>query len=222
VRLNKFIAENLGISRRAADDLIAAGQVQVGEKVAVLGERVEDETKEIKVKGKRVDRIAAKTYIMLNKPVGYTSSRRAQDGKTLYELLPEKYRKLKTAGRLDKESSGLILLTDDGDFNFRMTHPSFKKMKVYEVELDRALPPLSQQMIADFGIDLTDGKSQLGLTRIGEGRKKWRVEMNEGRNRQIRRTFGALGFTVVKLHRIQFGNYHLGLLKSGEYDIIEP
>lgn len=222
MRLNKFIAENLGISRRAADDLIAAGQVQVGEKVAVLGERVEDETKEIKVKGKRVDRIAAKTYIMLNKPVGYTSSRRAQDGKTLYELLPEKYRKLKTAGRLDKESSGLILLTDDGDFNFRMTHPSFKKMKVYEVELDRALPPLSQQMIADFGIDLTDGKSQLGLTRIGEGRKKWRVEMNEGRNRQIRRTFGALGFTVVKLHRIQFGNYHLGLLKSGEYDIIEP
>jgi 23S rRNA pseudouridine2605 synthase len=159
---------------------------------------------------------------MLNKPVGYTSSRRAQDGKTLYELLPEQYRKLKTAGRLDKESSGLILLTDDGDFNFRMTHPSFKKMKVYEVELDRALPPLSQQMIADFGIDLTDGKSQLGLTRIGEGRKKWRVEMNEGRNRQIRRTFGALGFTVVKLHRIHFGNYHLGLLKPGEYDIIEP
>lgn len=221
MRLNKFLAENLGVSRRKADDMIAAGRVKVAGKVAILGARVEDE--EILVDGKKVDRIAAKTYIAFNKPVGYASSRRAQNGKTLYELLPEKYHALKTVGRLDKESSGVILLTDDGDFTFRMTHPSFKKTKVYEVELDRALEPLHQQMIADFGVDLTDGKSKLGLTRIGEGdgRKLWRVEMSEGRNRQIRRTFGALGYTVVKLHRVQFGNYQLGVLKPGEYDIID-
>ncbi|MCL2371728.1 pseudouridine synthase [Candidatus Saccharibacteria bacterium] len=211
----------MGISRRAADDLIAAGKVKVDSEVAVLGARIKDDSM-VEVKGKPVERIAKKTYIMLNKPVGYASSRRAQNGKTLYELLPKEYHALKTVGRLDKESSGLIILTDDGDFNYRMTHPSFKKMKVYEVELDRVLPPLSQQMIADFGIDLSDGKSQLGLTRLDDGRKKWRVEMSEGRNRQIRRTFGAMGFTVVKLHRTQFGKYQLGLLKDGEYDIIEP
>jgi len=221
VRLNKFLAEHVGISRRAADDLIAAGKVKVDSEVAVLGARIKDDSM-VEVKGKPVERIAKKTYIMLNKPVGYASSRRAQNGKTLYELLPKEYHALKTVGRLDKESSGLIILTDDGDFNYRMTHPSFKKMKVYEVELDRVLPPLSQQMIADFGIDLSDGKSQLGLTRLDDGRKKWRVEMSEGRNRQIRRTFGAMGFTVVKLHRTQFGKYQLGLLKDGEYDIIEP
>lgn len=221
MRLNKFLAEHVGISRRAADDLIAAGKVKVDSEVAVLGARIKDDSM-VEVKGKPVERIAKKTYIMLNKPVGYASSRRAQNGKTLYELLPKEYHALKTVGRLDKESSGLIILTDDGDFNYRMTHPSFKKMKVYEVELDRVLPPLSQQMIADFGIDLSDGKSQLGLTRLDDGRKKWRVEMSEGRNRQIRRTFGAMGFTVVKLHRTQFGKYQLGLLKDGEYDIIEP
>jgi 23S rRNA pseudouridine2605 synthase len=228
MRLNKYLAENLGVSRRKADDMIAAGRVKIDGKIAVLGARVEDE--EILADGKKVEKVAAKTYLAFNKPVGYTSSRRAQNGKTLYELLPEKYRALKTVGRLDKDSSGLLLLTDDGDFNFRMTHPSFKKVKVYEAELDRALEPLHQQMIADFGVDLTDGKSKLGLTRLDEGgagrsgagnRKRWRVEMSEGRNRQIRRTFGALGYTVVKLHRTQFGNYQLGVLKPGEYDIIE-
>ncbi|MDR0980014.1 MAG: pseudouridine synthase [Candidatus Nomurabacteria bacterium] len=219
MRLNKFLAENLGVSRRAADNLIAAGRVRVAGKVATLGVPVADEI--VEVDGKKVAKIAAKTYLVLNKPVGYTSSRRAQHGKTLYELLPEKYRTLKTVGRLDKESSGLIILTDDGDFNFKMTHPSFKKTKVYEVELDRALEPLHQQMIADFGVELLDGASKLALMRLDEKRKKWRIEMSEGRNRQIRRTFGALGYTVVKLHRTQFGKYGLGVLKSGEYDIIE-
>ena len=219
MRLNKFLAENLGISRRKADDVIAAGRVKVAGKTAVLGARIEDG--EVTFDNKKVDRVAVKTYLAFNKPVGYTSSKRAQNGKTLYELLPEEYRKLKTVGRLDKESSGLILLTDDGDFNFRMTHPSFRKSKVYEVELDRALEPLHQQMISDFGIDLTDGKSRLGLARLDDGRKKWQVEMSEGRNRQVRRTFGALGYTVVGLHRTQFGNYQLGVLKPGKYDIID-
>lgn len=220
MRLNKFLAESLGISRRGADDLIAAGRVTVAGKMVELGARVE-ETDVVEVDGKKVAKLATKTYLALNKPVGYASSRRAQNGKTLYELLPEKYHKLKTVGRLDKDSSGLILLTDDGDFNFRMTHPSFRKNKVYEVQLDRALEPLHQQMIADFGVDLPDGKSKLGLTKMDDDRRSWQVEMSEGRNRQIRRTFAALGYTVVKLHRTQFGKYGLGVLKPGEYDIIE-
>lgn len=245
MRLNKFLAESLGISRREADDLIAAGRVKVNGAVAVLGARVENNDKvwylpaspsEIRASsrkssskldfsldsyesnGKIVPFLHGYTYLALNKPVGYVCSRKSQgDSPTLYELLPAKYHELKTVGRLDKDSSGLILLTNDGDFAFKMTHPQFFKRKVYEVELDHALEPLHQQMIADFGIDLTDGKSKLSLSKLDESRQKWRVEMSEGRNRQIRRTFGALGYTVVGLKRTDFGAYHLEGLKPGAF-----
>lgn len=215
-RLNKLLAERLGISRREADELIAAGKVTVDGEVAELGRQVEDGA-EIFVKGRKLSEAQEYIYLALNKPVGYVCSKRRQgEVPTIYELLPQKYQNLKTVGRLDKDSSGLILLTNDGDFSFRMTHPSFRKTKVYEVELDRTLEPLHQQEIADFGIEIRDGVSRLGLERLDEGRKRWKVTMSEGRNRQIRRTFGALGYTVVKLHRVQFGKYQLAGLGEGE------
>jgi 23S rRNA pseudouridine2605 synthase len=216
-RLNKYLALALGVSRREADDLIANGRVTLvsdGQShVAALGERYFD-TDEAQLDGERVVN-RSYTYLAMNKPAGYVSSRRAQGAApTLYELLPEQYRTLKTVGRLDKDSSGLILLTNDGDFAFQMTHPKFTKVKIYEAALDRGLEPLHQQMIADLGVDLPDGRSQLGLER-GADRKHWTVTMHEGRNRQIRRTFGALGYTVVKLHRVQFGPYRLEDLAEG-------
>ena len=217
IRLNKFLAERLGISRREADDLIAEGKVFVDGKPAILGEKV-DKSREVCYNKKNIPFLKEYTYLLFNKPVGYVSSRRKQgETPTLYELLPDKYRELKTVGRLDKNSSGLILLTDDGDFAFRMTHPKFLKTKVYTVELDRALEPLHQQEIADFGIRLEDGISKLGLTRLNDERTRFEVLMTEGRNRQIRRTFAALGYTVIKLHRKSFGNYQLGELKPGEF-----
>ena len=94
---------------------------------------------------------------------------------------------------------------------------SFVKNKTYLVELDRELMPLHQQMIADFGINLPDGISKLGLTRLDDTRKAWQVNMSEGRNRQIRRTFDALGYKVTKLHRIEFGPYQLGDLPAGKF-----
>lgn len=217
IRLNKFLAERLGLSRRQADDAIAAGRVSVDGEAAVLGARI-DKNSNVCYNGKIVPFLANYTYLGMNKPVGYVCSRRRQgDFPTIYELLPEKYQGLKTVGRLDKDSSGLILLTNDGDFAFRMTHPSFVKTKIYDVELDQALAPLHQQEIADFGIEIGDGVSRLGLERLDEGRKRWRVTMHEGRNRQIRRTFGALGYTVVKLHRLAFGPYRLDGLSEGEF-----
>lgn len=216
VRLNKFLAEQLGVSRRQADDLIAAGKVEVNDEKAVLGARVEDNDTVI-CDGKEVRREISYIYIGMNKPTGYVCSRKRQgDIPTIYELLPEKYQNLKTVGRLDKDSSGLILLTNDGDFAFQMTHPKFSKTKLYEVELDRSLEPLHQQEIADFGIEIGDGISKMGLEKLDDSRKKWLVTLHEGRNRQIRRTFGALGYTVVGLHRIQFGAYRLDNLKPGE------
>lgn len=221
VRLNKFLAERLGLSRRQADDAIAAGKVLVNEKTAVLGARI-DKNDKVCYNGKIVPISVGYVYLGLNKPVGYVCSRRRQgEFPTIYEILPKKYQDLKTVGRLDKDSSGLILLTNDGDFAFRMTHPGFAKTKVYEVELDHALEPLHQQMIADFGVNLPDGVSKLGLERLNDDRKHWRVVMSEGRNRQIRRTFGALGYTVVKLHRTDFGPYQLNDLPTGEFIEVE-
>ena len=222
IRLNKFLAEKVGLSRREADNLIVDGKVLVNQQPAVLGARI-SETDEIICDGKNISTKKPEyIYLMLNKPVGYVSSRKAQgEVPTLYELLPEKYQKLKTVGRLDKNSSGLILLTNDGDFAFKHTHPKFYKLKTYLVELDQTLAPLHQQEISDFGIHLEDGLSKLFLTKLDEGRLKWQVEMSEGRNRQIRRTFAALGYKVVKLHRIEFGHYKLGDLNTGEFKLVE-
>ena len=218
LRLNKFLAERLGISRREADDLIASGKVFVDDQPAVLGTRINADSR-VRLGDEEVAFENNYVYLMMNKPVGYVCSRKRQgETPTIYELLPEKYQKLKTVGRLDKDSSGLILFTNDGDFAYQMTHPKFVKTKVYHVELNRELEPLHQQMIADFGVQLPDGVSKLDLTRLREtDRFGFEVEMHEGRNRQIRRTFNALGYEVKKLHRVSFGKYDLGELKKGHF-----
>jgi pseudouridine synthase len=103
-----------------------------------------------------------------------------------------------------------------------MTHPKFTKTKIYKVRLDHDLEPLHQQMISDYGVQLEDGTSKLILERLSEeDRKDWIITMHEGRNRQIRRTFGALGYEVKKLHRTNFGNYSLGDIPVGEYEIVD-
>ena len=223
MRLNKFIAHATGMARREADEAISNGRISVNDKLANIGQDVDEQSDIVKLDGKQITLPATTTVIMLNKPISYVCSRNAQakDAKTVYELLPNSLRRLKTIGRLDKDSSGLILLTDDGDMAHKLTHPSFAKTKEYVIELDRPLAPLHQQMIADFGINLADGPSKLLLERLNDERTKFRVIMHEGRNRQIRRTFAALGYQVVSLHRISFGSYQLGDLPSGEYKRVD-
>lgn len=210
-RLNKYLALHTGISRREADDLIRAGKVDLNDSVATLGDRVEHDDV-VSLNGKVITDATDFIYIALHKPTGYVCSRKRQgDAPTVYELLPPELHHLKLVGRLDQDSSGIILLTNDGDFSHQMTHPSFRKVKIYEVALDHDLQPLHQQMISDFGVALEDGTSKFALERLSEDeRKSWRITMHEGRNRQIRRTFAALGYTVTSLHRTQFGNYSLG------------
>lgn len=219
MRLNKFIAHATGISRREADELIRTGNVVVNGKALDLGCDVNPDDDTVTVNNQLVKLPTEHTTIMLNKPVGYVCSRNAQAKgvKTIYELLPDQYKALKTVGRLDKDSTGLILLTDDGDLAHQLTHPSFAKTKEYIVELDHALAPLHQQMISDFGINLDDGPSQLLLERLNDERTKFNITMHEGRNRQIRRTFAALGYQVKSLRRTTFGPYVLGDLASGKW-----
>ena len=216
-RLNKFVALALGVSRRQADELIEQGKITVNNQPAKLGQRIT--ATDIIRHGNKPLTAQTHQLILLHKPVGYLCSRASQGGvPTIYELLPTNLRHLKPVGRLDKDSSGLILLTNDGDFAHQMMHPSFHKMKRYLVTLDQPLQPLHRQMINDFGVQLPDGPSRLTLERQHDGDDhRWIVQMSEGRNRQIRRTFAALGYTVTKLHRTDFGNYTLGDIKRGEF-----
>lgn len=219
-RLNKYLALQLGISRREADSLIEKGRVRLNDTPATLGARFTTET--ITIDGKPLIADTALQYIALYKPVGYVCSRRAQgDAPTVYDLLPAELHSLKLVGRLDKDSSGIILLTNDGDFAYQMTHPKFVKTKLYEVHLDHELEPLHQQMISDYGVTLEDGVSKFGLQRLSDTQRlDWQVTMSEGRNRQIRRTFTALGYTVLRLHRTHFGSYSLGDMKPKEYKTV--
>ncbi len=229
IRLNKFLAERLGCSRREADEIIQSGKVLIDQRTATLGARI-DKNNKVWYNGKIVPFQTEYTYLALNKPTGYVCSRHQQgETTTIYSLLPKAFHSLKTVGRLDKDSSGIILLTNDGDFAFKMTHPKFRKAKVYEVELDRSLEPLHQQMISDYGVMLDDGVSKFKVITSVAGpaenkldRTHFTVILTEGRNRQIRRTFAALGYRVAGLHRTNFGKYELGDLPSGKYVIIEP
>lgn len=220
-RLNKYLALQLGISRREADLMIEKGRVSINDTPATLGARSGPDDV-ILVDGKPLGASTAYRYILFHKPVGYVCSRRRQgDTPTIYELLPPDMHSLKPVGRLDKDSSGVLLLTNDGDFAHQMTHPRYQKTKIYEVRLDHDLQPLHQQMISDFGLALEDGPSQLHLARIADNNRDWQVTMHEGRNRQIRRTFAALGYAVTRLHRIVFGPYTLGSLEPGKTSLLD-
>lgn len=235
-RLNKYLALHRGISRREADDLISGGEVEVNGAVAKLGTHV-SEGDSVTVGGALVSTKTAHRYLLFNKPANFVCSRKKQgQADTIYTLLPPELHALKPVGRLDKDSSGLLLLTNDGDFAHSMTHPSFRKTKTYLVDLDSSLQPLHQQMISDFGVMLEDGKSQFIIEKLEptsaepmsavpteHSSKKddpdfhYQITMSEGRNRQIRRTFAALGYTVTALHRTNFGPYSLSNMLPGEY-----
>lgn len=223
IRLNKFLAERLGVSRREADELIVSGKIRVDSEIAKIGTKIDNKSK-VLCNDKLIPFDTSYTYLAFHKPAGYVCSRRAQgDTPTIYKLLPQKYHELKTVGRLDKDSSGLILLTNDGDFAFQMTHPKFRKTKIYEVELDHELEPLHQQMISDYGVMLDDGTSRFKVIKDSfdnSSINRYIVFLTEGRNRQIRRTFAALGYHVAKLHRTSFGKYELGDIKPGDYRVI--
>jgi pseudouridine synthase len=217
MRINKFVALATGLSRRASDQAVADGRVTINGSPAELGSDASPED-QITLDGTVIALPDQTITIMLNKPVGFVVSRAGQGSRTVYDLLPSELRMLKPVGRLDKDSSGLLLLTNDGDLANELTHPSRHKRKVYQISLDQPLQPLHRQLIGEHGIELADGPSRLTLERQHDGDDRaWVVIMNEGRNRQIRRTFAALGYEVTRLHRTHFGQFELGTTRSGSY-----
>jgi 23S rRNA pseudouridine2605 synthase len=212
MRINRYIAQSTGVGRRVADAYIDAGRVLINGIPALLGQELGPDDV-VHFDGKAMSLPGTKLTLLLNKPVGYVCSRNGQGSPTIYELLPPAYHQLKSIGRLDKDSSGLLLLTTDGELAHRLTHPSYEKTKVYNVALDQPLQLHDRQKI-ERGVTLEDGISALAL----EGSDRhWTASLHEGRNRQVRRTFAAIGYTVTKLHRTQFDDYVLGELLPGDF-----
>ncbi len=219
MRLNQYLALHSDLSRRSADKAITEGRVDVNGVQAVLGDIVVEGDK-VSLDGHHLTASDTKKTIILNKPEGYVVSRNGQGSKTVFDILPVEFGRLNPVGRLDKESSGLLVLTNDGELANRLTHPRYEKLKIYQVTLHKPLEPLHHQMIADHGVQLNDGLSKFALSKLFADGRTWEVRMKEGRNRQIRRTFSSLDYTVKKLHRTHFGEYALNRLKIGEYSVI--
>lgn len=224
MRVNRYIALSTGISRRAADVLVQAGRVRLNDRPAAAGDEVTD-SDSVSIDGRRITPPVNTTTIMLHKPPGYVVSRRQQGSPTVYDLLPPDLHRLKPVGRLDKESSGLLLMTDDGQLHHRLTHPGFEKSKLYSVTLDKPLTADHRRLISNPGIDIGIGgrPSSLDLQpdeqqgRASDNGRHWQVRLSEGRNRQIRRTFAALGYRVIRLHRTQQGDLVLGGLPPAKF-----
>jgi 23S rRNA pseudouridine2605 synthase len=227
MRINKFIAAATGLSRRAADQAISDGRVLVNGGRPQAGQPVSDNDN-VTIDGRKLGQPSITQTILFNKPAGYVVSRDGQGSQTIYNLLPANLHHLKPAGRLDKDSSGLLLLTNDGQLAQTLTHPRYQKTKIYQVELDKPLTEEAKTALRQ-GVPLEDGTSHLEVREwtidVREQNPDvqrlppnvYKVSMQEGRNRQIRRTFAALGYTVTKLHRTHFGAYDLGELPPGQY-----
>lgn len=217
MRINRFVARASGLSRRAADTAVADGRVMIGKRVAVLGDAVGDG--DVVTLDGGVLQIPTNRTIMLHKPAGSVTSRRQQGATpTIYAFLPEELHDLKPVGRLDRDTSGLLLLTNDGELAQELQHPSSGKTKRYLVWLDRPLTDRDMKKIAS-GITLGDGPSYM---EVQPESGHYSVTLQEGRNRQIRRSFGALKRRVTKLHRTDFGPYALEGLQAGKWRELVP
>lgn len=216
MRINKFVAQATGLSRRAADQAIAEGRVKINNEPIQPGQAVAA-SDTVTLNNKPLATNIAPQTILLNKPPGYVVSRAGQGSKTIYDLLPTQLHHLKPVGRLDKNSSGLLLLTNDGELAQQLTHPKFRKNKIYEIDLNRALRPEDWKRITQQGVQLSDGLSKFQLSDRANNGRQWVATLQEGRNRQIRRTFNALGYKITNLHRTHFGNYQLNDLQSGSF-----
>ncbi|MFO0920272.1 MAG: pseudouridine synthase [Candidatus Saccharimonadales bacterium] len=213
MRLNKFLAENTKLSRRKADEAIENGLVYVNGEVASVGQNINDHDNVV-FNNQAIKTSVKHTTIILNKPVGFVCSRNGQGSKTIYSLLPPNLHNLNPVGRLDKDSSGLLIMTNDGDLLNELSHPSNGKQKVYKVEVDRAMSSDEMTKI-NRGIELDDGLSYL-QAELQPDKKHLKITMTEGRNRQIRRTFEKIGFKVTKLHRTNFGEFEVEGLEPGQ------
>lgn len=221
MRINKFIAQSGIASRRGADALIVAGKVQVnGAVVRDLGVQIDPIKDKVKVEGKKISIPLLKTYIMFYKPRGILSTMSPGDDTLSSYLQDMAASGLFHVGRLDRDSEGLLLVTNDGDWGNRIAHPRYQVSKEYEITLSRMIKDSDQQQLLTEVL-LDDGPFKVDdISRIGD--RRVRVVIRDGRNRVLRRAFAALGYEVLELKRIAVGGVKLGKLRPGEWKEIDP
>ena len=220
VRLQKLLAQSGVASRRRCEELMLAGEVEVdGEVVTRLGTKVDPSTANVRVQGRRLPPITDHVYLVFNKPRGVVSTMSDPEGRpTLTDYVADRPERLFHVGRLDTDTDGLILLTNDGDFAHRMAHPSYEVDKTYVAEVDGVMAKSTLQQLRD-GVTLEDGPVKVSAAKVRSShgdRSIVEVVIHEGRNRIVRRMLDSVGHPVRRLSRTQFGPVHLSGLKQGQ------
>lgn len=225
IRLQKYMAESGIASRRKSEELIAAGKVKVNGKVASIGDKIDPKRDIVAVDGRKIALAKSSVYIMLHKPRGFiTTMSDEMDRKCVAELISDLDVRVYPVGRLDKDSEGLLLFTNDGEFANNMTHPSKHIPKTYRVTVR---PDITEEQINRFmtGI-MIDGKMTLpanvNVISKEPGRVVLEVVICEGRNRQIRKMCEELGLEVARLKRVAIGPVRLGMLPQGKWRNLTP
>ena len=220
VRLQKYLSECGVASRRKAEDLIMAGKVKVNGKPASIGDKIDPNRDTVVVAGKKIKKTKKNTYIMLHKPRGFITTLSDEMGrKCVAQLVEDVGTRVYPVGRLDRDSEGLLLLTDDGEFANALTHPTRHVPKTYRVTVR---PTITEEQITALttGIEI-DGRmtmpSEVRVLEKKEGRVVLEIIIYEGRNRQIRKMCDSLGLEVARLKRTQIGSVKLGMLKQGDW-----
>jgi 23S rRNA pseudouridine2605 synthase len=223
INLNKFIADNSPYSRRQTEDLIRKGLVKINGKTAELGQKIKSQD-EVEVNGEKIRTDIKKVYIKLNKPVGYVCSNRLFKGEKNIFSLVDIDEKLFSIGRLDKDSCGLIILTNDGDLTYKLTHPKFEHQKTYLVTLKKDFRlknnNFARELEANFrkGVDIKEKT----LARVKEiiflSENEIKIILTEGKKRQIREMFKVFNLRIERLQRINFAGVGLGSLREGEWE----
>lgn len=225
MRINKYLAESGVCSRRAADGLLAEGAVKKNGKVCSVGEDVDTVNDKITVNGKPVSLVKNFEYYVMNKPKGYVCTvKDDKDRKTVMDLLPKNITRVYPVGRLDYDSEGLLIFTNDGDLAYKLTHPKNEIPKTYLVKTEK---PVSDKDVAALRAGVTvDGvrtkKCNVTLIETNKTGSKLHVTITEGRNRQVRKMFEAVDNSVDFLKRIKIGDLKLTGLNRGETRKLSP
>ncbi len=221
IRLQKFLADNGVASRRKSEDLIIRGKVKVNGHPASVGDKVDPDKDIVTVSGERIEKNdSGHIYIMLNKPRGYVTTMQDEMGrKCVAELVLDVDGRIYPVGRLDRESEGLLLFTDDGEFANMMTHPSMHISKTYRVTVRPGAD--EEQLVALSSGVMVDGQKTMpaSIQVLSEGtdRSVLQITIHEGRNRQIRKMCEATGLDVIRLKRTSIGSLKLGMLQPGQH-----
>ena len=220
VRLQKFIAECGVASRRKSEELIEGGKVKVNGRIAEIGDKINPKRDTVTVNGKKIVKQKNCTYIMLHKPRGFiTTMSDEMDRKCVAELIKDVPVRVYPVGRLDRDSEGMLLFTNDGEFANAMTHPTKHVPKTYRVTVR---PSISEEQITALtqGVIIDDRKTAPAEVRVilkEEGRVVLEIILYEGRNRQIRKMCEEVGLEVARLKRTTIGSIKLGMLKQGDW-----